>query len=274
MRKVVESINNALIAFAWVFAVLSASCSKCSTLTHTQIQNQWALRNLLYWCTESLYLSLVYGRILWSEVMAFMGIYRWHVESLNNIYCVCHSAAIVANVLAAMISGTDIWSYIEGKVWFIARSQRLRRASLANNNMYHHVPLQEHAWLLHRAIIIDWHAIKYEVWDWHAVKSGCWPMSFTRQICCLRRLTDSWQRIHPTSEKSYGGPCKYLSALKLHGHLRRPSWRNKCETRLTHFSCLCDEITAPITALLAHSNFVIDLVVVVPHHQHNAARET
>lgn len=45
--------------------------------------------------------------MLWNEVMAFMGIYRWHVESLNNIYCVRHSAAIVADVLAQMIKQTS-----------------------------------------------------------------------------------------------------------------------------------------------------------------------
>lgn len=71
--------------------------------------------------------SLIYGHMLWNEVMAFMGIYRWHVESLNNIYCVRHSTALAASVLAQMIKQTS--GYISEEKWNLSQGHRGHSAS-------------------------------------------------------------------------------------------------------------------------------------------------
>lgn len=176
--KGVESINKALIAFVGVFAVLSASCCKCSTLTHTfKSKINELLENLLYWCTGRLYSSLVYGHMLWSEVMAFMGIYRWHVESLNIIYCVCHSAAFCSQC-PCTDDITDIWSYRRKGVIYC------KVVGVTDAPYWQITECITSSELLHRVINADWQPIKYEVCDWDAMKYWCWSLS----VCCRAGL--------------------------------------------------------------------------------------
>lgn len=130
--------------------------------------------------------------MLWSEVMAFMGIYRWHVESLNNIYYICHSAAIIASVLAQMmeqISGhilKERWDLLQGHAGYRVPYWQITECIISFVCQ-----------LLQRVISIDWKAIKYEDCDWNAMKYWCWSLS----VCCLADFSHQAVQIWSTVNK-------------------------------------------------------------------------